>query len=66
MATVHAEITDATLRVLPALLNPGREGYDDTADEPSGEAADVEDLFEVTIEAVALLGACWSARRFIF
>ena len=44
-ATVFAEITEATLRALPALLNPGQDGYDDTADTGSGEAADVEDLF---------------------
>jgi hypothetical protein len=30
-ATVHAEITDATLRALPAILNPDRDGYHDTA-----------------------------------
>jgi hypothetical protein len=45
-ATVHAEITEATLRALPALLDPGQDGYDDTADIASGETADVEDLFE--------------------
>ncbi|HEY6313668.1 MAG TPA: hypothetical protein VIY52_23085 [Streptosporangiaceae bacterium] len=48
-ATVHAEITEATLRVLPALLNPGQDGYDDTADTTPGETADVEDLFESPI-----------------
>ena len=50
-ATVFAEITEATLRALPALLNPGQDGYDDTADTGSGEAADVEDLFESPIAA---------------
>ncbi len=30
--TVHAEITDETLRALPALLNPGQDGYHDTHD----------------------------------
>ena len=45
-ATVHAEITEATLRALPALLNPGQDGYDDTAGATPGETADVEDLFE--------------------
>jgi len=44
--TVHAEVTGATLRALPALLNPGQDGYDDTADTATGEAADAEDLFE--------------------
>ncbi len=48
-ATIHAEITDATLRALPGLLNPSRDGYDDTAEPPSGQAADVEDLFEAPI-----------------
>ena len=44
--TVNAEITEATLRALPALLNPDQDGYDDTADNTPGEAAEVEDLFE--------------------
>jgi hypothetical protein len=48
-ATVYAEITEATLRALPGLLNPGRDGYDDTADIASDETADVEDLFESPI-----------------
>jgi site-specific DNA recombinase len=50
-ATVHAEITEATLRALPALLNPGQDGYDDTATAgiTTGEAADMEDLFESPI-----------------
>ena len=47
--TLHAEVTDATLRALPALLNPGQDGYDDTADNGSGAAADMEDLFESPI-----------------
>jgi hypothetical protein len=50
-ATVYAEITDATLRALPALLNPGLDGYADTA--AAGNDADqprsVEDLFEPPI-----------------
>ena len=45
-ATVFAEITEATLRALPGLLNPGQDGDDDTADKPSADPADVEDLFE--------------------
>jgi hypothetical protein len=45
-ATVYAEITEATLRALPALLNPGQDGYDDAADIAADEMADVEDLFE--------------------
>ena len=32
-ATVFAEITDATLQALPAILNPGQDGYDDTSEQ---------------------------------
>ena len=49
-ATVHAEITEATLRALPALLNPGQDGYDDTVGITSSETTDVEDLFESPID----------------
>jgi hypothetical protein len=35
-ATVRAVITDATLRALPAILNPGQDGYHDTAATPAG------------------------------
>jgi hypothetical protein len=45
-ATVHAEITDATLRALPALLNPDQDGYDDTSEHASDQLKAVEDLFE--------------------
>jgi hypothetical protein len=45
-ATVHAEITDATLRALPAILNPGQDGYDDTSEQPSDDPETGEDLFE--------------------
>ena len=45
-ATVHAEITDATLRALPAILNPGQDVYDDTDDVSAGEDQSMEDLFE--------------------
>jgi hypothetical protein len=48
-ATVHVEITEATLQALPALLNPGPDGYDDTTDITAGKTADVEDLFESPI-----------------
>ncbi len=48
-ATVWAEITDATLKALPGLLNPDQDGYDDTAEPQSDQAADVEDLFEAPI-----------------
>ena len=47
--TVNAEITEATLRALPALLNPDQDGYDDTADNTPGEPGDMEDLFESPI-----------------
>jgi site-specific DNA recombinase len=45
-ATVHAEITEATLRALPALLNPDQDGYDNSAGITSDGTADGEDLFE--------------------
>ena len=45
-ATVFAEITEATLRALPGILDPGRDGYDDTAEGTHREPAVVEDLFE--------------------
>ena len=36
-ATVFAEITEATLQALPGILDPGQDGYDDTAeDDPRG------------------------------
>ena len=53
-ATVHAEITDATLRALPAILNPGQDGYDDTSEQGSGELATMEDLFEAPIVPLIL------------
>ena len=45
-ATVHAEITEATLRAIPAILDPTQDGYDDTAASASSPVADLEDLFE--------------------
>jgi len=46
-ATVHAEITDATLRALPGILDPeGRDGYDDAADSDPEDAGSVEHLFD--------------------
>ena len=45
-ATVFAEITEATLQALPGILNPGRDGYDDTADDDPGEPGSVGHLFE--------------------
>ena len=48
-ATVHAEITDATLQALPAILNPGQDGHDDTSEQDSGDLTAMEDLFEAPI-----------------
>ena len=53
-ATVYAEITEATLRALPSLLDPDRDGYDDTADTTSGEVAYLEDLFEYSMRSRSL------------
>ena len=55
-ATVFAEITEATLRALPGLLNPGQDGYDDTADTAPDEDTDVEDLFESPITGPMFIG----------
>ena len=51
-ATVFAEITDATLKALPGILDPGRDGYDDTADADPGDPGSVEHLFESPIRGV--------------
>jgi DNA invertase Pin-like site-specific DNA recombinase len=48
-ATVHAEITEATLQALPAILNPGQDGYDDTSEIPAEDITLMEDLFEAPI-----------------
>ena len=45
-ATIFAEITEATLRALPAILDPSQDGYDDTIDDLSGHAPALEDLIE--------------------
>jgi site-specific DNA recombinase len=39
-ATVFAVITDATLKALPGILDPSKDGYDDTADEDPGKPQD--------------------------
>jgi DNA invertase Pin-like site-specific DNA recombinase len=62
-ATVHAEITDATLRALPAILNPGQDGYDDTSEQESDELVGVEDLFEAPIVHRIFPVATSSRRR---
>lgn len=46
---MHAEITEATLRALPALLNPGQDGYDDTSEHTPDRPEAMEDLFEEPI-----------------
>ncbi len=50
-ATVHAEITERTLRALPGIIDPGLDGYDDTAavGEDADQPVSVEDLFESLI-----------------
>ena len=53
-AAVHAEITEATIRALPAILDPGQDRYDDTIGATPAEAADVEDLFESPIVTTML------------
>ena len=45
-ATIWAEITDATLKGLPGILNPGQDGYDDTSEHASDQPELMEDLFE--------------------
>jgi site-specific DNA recombinase len=45
-ATIWAEITDATLRALAGILNPGQDGYDDTSEHASDQPELMEDLFE--------------------
>jgi len=54
-ATVRAEITEATLQALPAILDPSHDGYDDTAGIIPGAPAIVEDLFESPISPQNLL-----------
>ena len=71
-ATVFAEITEATLRALPGILDPGRDGYDDTAEGANGEPAFGEDLFEAPMvhkilpEAQILPSTLGAARRGVF
>jgi hypothetical protein len=53
-ATVWIEITDATLRALPAILDPAQDGYDDTVGTRPDETGDAEDLFESPIATKTL------------
>jgi hypothetical protein len=50
-ATVYAEITEHALRALPGILDPGQDGYDDTAavGDDADQPGSVEDLFEPPI-----------------
>ena len=48
-ATIWAEITDATLRALPVVLNPGQDRYDVTSEHTSDQPEAMEDLFEASI-----------------
>jgi site-specific DNA recombinase len=48
-ATVHAEITEATLQALPGILNPAQDGYDDTSEHDPDQPELMEDLFEAPI-----------------
>jgi hypothetical protein len=50
-ATIWAEITDATLKALPGILNPGQDGYDDTSEHASDQPELMEDLFEPAVTA---------------
>lgn len=48
----------------PGLLDPGHDGYDDTADIPAEQAANVEDLFESPIgDLIKSTPPTGSARR---
>jgi hypothetical protein len=46
---VHAEITENTLKALPAILNPAQDGYADTSEQASCDLPAMEDLFETPI-----------------
>ena len=56
-ATVHAEITEATLRALPVLLNPDQDGYDDTSEHTPDQPEAMENLFEAPMVHKSLPGA---------
>ena len=49
MIRLFAEITEVTLKALPGILDPGRDGYDDSAEGANGEPPFGEDLFEALI-----------------
>ncbi len=51
-ATVFVEVTEATLRALPAILNPGQDGYDDNIVSIPRQADPVEDLFDSPIAPI--------------
>jgi hypothetical protein len=58
-ATVHVEITQATLQALPGILNPGRDGYHDNSVSIPGQRPAVEDLFESPIPPETADKAAW-------
>ena len=43
---IYAEITDATLQALPAILNPGQDTYDDTNEYVPADPESAGDLFD--------------------
>jgi site-specific DNA recombinase len=65
-ATVHVEITEATLQALPGILNPGLDGYDDNIASIPGQATGVEDLFESPIGQASIHddSNAWTRVRF--
>ena len=60
-ATVHAEITDATLQALPGILDTGQDGYDDTSEPAPDDRTMMEDLFESPI-TVSMWHRCHEVR----
>jgi hypothetical protein len=60
-ATVFAEITEDALDALDGILNPGLDGYDDTAELSPAEPDVMEDLFESPIAGIRVhrAGQIW-------
>jgi hypothetical protein len=59
-ATVWVEITEATLRALPAILDPRQDGYHDTAPDQA-EPVGVLDKTPITGPMLDRGGRCWAA-----
>jgi hypothetical protein len=53
-ATVTAVITDATLQALPAILDPGQDGYHDTATPQPGQPPAPATMKELAQPPIAL------------